>query len=227
MSVRDAWREAFPEQAARDVVTYVVNTWQALTAEHNPHLNWGLKEPDITKRFKQHLENGAEDAGLTGGWGSEGVSMHFDQKTGAPLRAWRTDITYHSDRDPQRVLRLTFEFKKLKHTNASRKAYYGGDGMGRFLRGDYGRRASFGLMVGIIESESHRTNIDKLKHNLRDEQIGGTLGYIPDEHTGKWVREPSREMPGLAEFDTQHHRSAGSTPVFMFSHMFFSFPEVA
>lgn len=227
MSIHDAWHKAFPHEAAVKVVKHVVETWQALVEDRNPHFSWQLYEPKITKRFKQRLENGADDAGLTGAWGSEGVSMDF-HPSGNPSKEWRTDITYHSDRDPTRILRLTFEFKKLTHKRASRKAYYGPDGMGRFLAGTYARKADFGLMVAIIESDAYRSNVDILKSVLQDDEIGATLNYISEPSTGKWLREPSTTMPALADFDTHHHREKPRKPgTFMFSHLVLAFADVS
>ena len=55
MNVRNAWRDAFPQQSAQSVVGYLVQMWNNLTAKPNTHFGWNLKEPDITKQFKQRL----------------------------------------------------------------------------------------------------------------------------------------------------------------------------
>lgn len=221
MNVRDAWREAFPQQSAQEVVGYVLELWSTLTAKPSEHFGWHLREPDITQQFKQRLENSAEDAGLTGAWVAENVSMEFSSN-GRPLNKNRSDIVYFSNRE-QPTLRLTFEFKKLKDHPDSRKAYYGQKGMGRFLRGIYSPNHPFGIMVAIIENDADRICVDKLKQRMRDPEVNTLVDYIPDEDTGEWVREPSREMPNLAEFDSQHTRANRAFHTFMFSHVVLAF----
>ncbi len=221
MNVRDAWRSAFPQQSAREVVAYVVNMWDKLAAKTGEHFGWHLNEPDITKRFKQRLEDGSDAAGFTGAWMAENVSMGF-ARNGAPRNVNRTDIVYFSDRE-QPTLRLTFEFKKLKDHPDSRKAYYGGNGMGRFLRGIYSPKHPFGIMVAIIENGADQTCVNKLKQRMRDPEINTLVDYIPDEGTGEWLREPSREMPNLADFDTQHIRADRAFQSFVFSHLVLPF----
>lgn len=226
MSVRDAWRGSFPQQSAQLVVAYVVNLWGSLVSTPDPHFGWHLNEPDITKRFKQRLQNGADSAGISGEWMAENVSMEFDPVTRAPRKVNRTDIVYFSDR-VQPTLRLTFEFKKLKDTRASRKAYYGSNGMGRFLAGTYCKTEPFGIMVSVVDAQSQRVCVDKLKSALRDEDLNSVLNYVPDEHNGAWVREPSREMVELADFDTQHHRVLAGFETFMFAHLVLTFPSAS
>jgi hypothetical protein len=219
MNVRDAWRSAFPQQSAREVVAYVVNMWDELAAKPSEHFGWHLNEPDITKRFKQRLEDGSDAAGFTGAWMAENVSMVF-ARSGAPRNVNRTDIVYFSD---LARLRLTFEFKKLTDSSDKRKAYYGQQGMGRFLSGIYSPKHPFGIMVAIIEDDADRTCVNKLKRRMRDPEVNSLVDYIPDAGTGEWLREPSGEMPGLADFDTQHTRTDCAFQTFMFSHLVLPF----
>lgn len=219
MSVRDAWRASFPAQAAQDVVRHVCTTWGKHAGTPTPYFHWALHEPSITTQFKQYLENAADDAGLTGLWTAENVSMEF-APSGKPIRRNRTDIVYFSD---YARLRLTFEFKKLKDNSDSRKAYYGENGMRRFLDGRYSAKQPFGIMVAIVADVDGRQSVDKLKRRMRDPEVAALVNYIPDERTGQWVREPSQEMPELAEFDTQHLREMAGFKTFMFVHLVLSF----
>lgn len=79
-------------------------------------------------------------------------------------------------------------------------------------------------MVAIVEASTQKACISKLKGALRDDEVNTILDYVPDEHTGAWVREPSLEMVGLAEFDTQHHRKLAGFETFMFAHLVLAFP---
>lgn len=221
MNVRDAWREAFPQQSAQKVVGYLLKMWSTLAASPTEHFGWHLGEPAITQQFKQRLEDGSADEGFTGAWMAENVSMEF-ASDGKPRNVNRTDIVYFSNRE-QPTLRLTFEFKKLKDHPDSRRAYYGEKGMGRFLSGIYSPKHPFGIMVAIIENDADRTCVDKLKRRMRDPEVNTLVNYIPDEDTGEWIREPSGEMPKLADFDTQHTRANRVFQTFMFSHMVLAF----
>lgn len=223
VSMRNAWRSAFPQQRAQEVVAFIVREWQVRSSANDPHFTWSLREPDITTRFKQRLELAADDAGLTGVWMAENVSMQFDPETGKPLKPHRTDIVYFSDAVQPR-LRLTLEFKKLLDKPPSRKAYYGKSGMQRFLDGTYAKDEPYGIMVAVIECDDGAC-VQALKRALKNEDLNGVLEYIPDEATGVWLREPSAEMPGLAEFDSQHRRVNSPHQTFMFSHLVLGFPK--
>lgn len=221
MSVRDSWREAFPAVDARDVLAYVVDCWRQVSRQQSPHFAWALNEPAITKRFRKHLAVGSDNAGLTGHWSAEAVDMDL-QSDLSPKDTHRTDIMYFSDRVQPR-LSLTFEFKKLKDNSDSRKKYYGKAGMCRFVEAIYAKDDPFGVMVAIIEDKSKRDCVENLKSTLRNEDVTALLKYVPEPHTGMHVREPSREMPRLAEFDTQHHRHSGPFDTFMFCHLVLAF----
>jgi len=58
---------------------------------------------------------------------------------------------------------------------------------------------------------------------MRDPEVNTLVDYVPDAGTGEWLREPSREMPDLADFDTQHTRANGAFQTFMFSHLVLPF----
>ena len=223
MSVRDAWREAFPAVAARVVLAYVVDCWRQVSRQQSPHFAWALNEPAITKRFRKHLAVGSDNAGLTGHWSAEAVDMDL-QSDLSPKDTHRTDIMYFSDRVQPR-LSLTFEFKKLKDNSDSRKKYYGNAGMCRFVEAIYAKDDPFGIMVAIIEDDSQRACVKHLKSALRSDDARALLKYVPDPATGLHVREPSCEMPKLAEFDTQHHRDSGPFDTFMFCHLVLGFPD--
>lgn len=58
---------------------------------------------------------------------------------------------------------------------------------------------------------------------MNKDDILALLHTIPDEH-GAHLRAPSRELPRLAKFDTQHVRRSGEFSTFTFSHLFVEFP---
>jgi len=224
MSLKDAWREAFPAESARKVVAYVLKSWAQTAARKVPAFTWTVDEPDLTQTLTDVLRSGSRAAGLSGGWGSEGTSADRDPDTLKKRKGFRTDITYYSDREYPKILSLTFEWKKLKEHGNSRKAYWGPNGMGRFFEtGGYANDAPFGLMVGIYESPAQRSHVAALKRAMNMDDAIGFLNYIPDDN-GKHLRHPSVEMPKLADFDTQHVRQSGGFETFTFSHLFVCFP---
>jgi hypothetical protein len=225
MSLKHAWRDAFPAQSAHAVVTYLLASWTQTAARKVPDFTWAIDEPGLTQTLTDVLRAGSRAAGLSGTWGSEGTSAYRDTETLKKLKGYRTDITYYSDRDYPKILSLTFEWKKLQGHSASRKAYWGSKGMGRFFEtGGYAHDAPFGLMVGIYESPEQRPHVTALKKAMNVDDAIGFLHYIPDD-SGKHLRHPSVEMPGLAEFDTQHVRRSGGFETFTFSHLFVCFPR--
>lgn len=44
MSLKDAWREAFPAQSAGRVVEYMLATWNELAARKLYHFSWAQTE---------------------------------------------------------------------------------------------------------------------------------------------------------------------------------------
>lgn len=221
MSLKDAWKQAFPAATAQQVVAHVLSTWQDLADLKSPHFCWAVKEPDITSRMKEALDDTAHAVGLTGYWGNESSSTQFDPKTLKRIKGFRTDITYASDRDG---IHLVFEWKKLTGHNKSRRAYYGASGMGRFLEPQgYAKREPFGVMVAIIESPAHAPQVQSLMKAMRQDDIVGLLNIIPC-NAGQHLRTPSEILPGQAEFDTQHVRATEHHSTFTFGHIFLAFP---
>ncbi|MEY2117261.1 hypothetical protein [Rhodanobacter sp. FW106-PBR-R2A-1-13] len=224
MSLKEAWREAFPAESARKVVTYLLMSWTKTATRKVPDFTWAVGEPDLTQTLTDVLRDGSRAEGLSGAWGSEGTSADRDPVTLKKRKGFRTDITYYSDREYPKILSLTFEWKKLKADGNSRKAYWGPKGMGRFFDvGGYAHDAPFGLMVGIYESTAQLEHVSALKKAMNMDDAIGFLHYIPGGD-GKHLRHPSVEMPGLAEFDTQHVRQSGGFETFTFSHLFVCFP---
>jgi hypothetical protein len=120
----------------------------------------------------------------------------------------RTDIRYlFPIQDSDNSHEIIFEFKILKNTNDSRKAYYQKNGMHRFISGDYSKKWDFAYMVGILTNDG-RTAVKELKKVLqRNDLANGTLHIRRSEKTNLLIREPSEYMPDLAEFDTEHSRT--------------------
>ena len=224
MSLKDAWRDAFPAESARAVVAYVMEMWKQTAAKQVPAFSWEQKEPVLTQKFKTVLRDDARAAGLSGNWGAEDVSQKLDPKTLEKIKAFKTDITYYSDREYPKILALTFEWKKLLDQPKSRSGYWGPAGMGRFLEeGGYSKDAPFGLMVGILPSPAAKTHVDALRKAMNDDGAVSFLNYVPADN-GQHVRRPSTEMPGLSDFDTQHVRNSGGFQTFTFCHLFVYFP---
>lgn len=224
MNPRDAWRDAFPAESAKKVVAYVIDTWNDLAARRLPAFSWSEREPTLTLTLKDMLKDNSRAAGLGKGWGGEDAFQRLDKTTLKRIKGFRTDITYHSNRDYPRELLLTFEWKKLKAGSSSNRAYYGSSGMGRFLEPEgYAKDEPFGVMVGIVESPEHLSIVQGLKRALGKEDVLGLLHVVPNAD-GQHLRAPSREMPGLADFDTEHVRHSGGFETFMFTHVFVTFP---
>ena len=192
----------------------MMELWVKLVDANDPHFVWALREPQITTRFKQRLELNADATGLTGLWVAENVSMSFDSKTGKPSKTNRTDIVYFSDRAQPR-LRLTFEFKKVTGAAANCKAY-AQDGMRRFLTGMYAKDEPYGVMVAITADRTNTKIVEKLKQSLVKKDIANTLDYIAHATTGELLHAPSDELPGVAVFDSQHHRKTDKFDTFRF-----------
>ena len=119
-------------------------------------------------------------------------------------------------------MRLTFEFKKLKDSHASRKAYYGRDGMLRFVQNKYGREQPIGVMVGILNSPLSVCPA-KLTQALGKSDIVASLSVIQDA-TSRVVRNPSAQFAGVAAFDTHHTRVSGKLIMVILAHLMLPFP---
>lgn len=221
MILTEAWKRAFPQATAQQVVDHLISTWQDLSNRESEYFCWASKEPDITSRMKEAMEDSAHEVGLTGFWGNEASSTQYDPKTLKRIKGFRTDITYASDREG---IHLVFEWKKLTGKSRSQQAYYGASGMGRFLEpSGYAKREPFGVMVAIIESPAHRPQVQSLVDKMRKSESVALLSMIPCA-AGHHVRIPSEILPGKAEFDTQHTRITDRYNTFTFGHIFLAFP---
>lgn len=220
MRLRDEWRLAFPKEEAGTVIKHMVDTWNWAAQFRTRHFSYGLKEPDITDALEYHLDTRAPEVGLTGFWGTETRETDYDPQTGERRKSWRTDILYFSNRNTK-PLKLTFEFKKLKDNQPSRKAYYGDEGMMRFVDNKYGREQPMGVMVGILDSPKSVCP-GKLKQALGKAEVAAQLKVIPDA-SSRVVREPSAEFKNLAAFDTHHARVSGEYITIVLAHLMLPF----
>lgn len=218
---RDQWRLAFPREEAGTVMKHLVDTWNWAAARPNEHFNFDLKEPDITQSLENKLDARKTEVGLTGLFGCEIRENEYDPDTGKKLKSWRTDILYFSNRNAE-PLRLTFEFKKLKNNSTSRKAYYGDDGMMRFVNNKYGREQPVGVMVGILDKPASLSPAG-LKQALTKADVASVLKIIPDGTS--FLREPSGEFNGLAAFDTHHTRVSGKLLTIVLAHVMLPFSD--
>lgn len=224
MPLSDGWRKTFPYEDTRQVVAFVKETWNDLVARKVPKFNPSSHEPKLTQFLSSVLGARAAEAGLTGHFTSEGVEGTANLETGELENAGRTDIHYFSDR--ARV-DLTFEFKKLKDRRDSRLAYYGPEGMHRFLNGKYSVDKHLGLMVGLVATDVEAC-VNGLKRSIaRQHHSGGDLHMSPDAD-GTYIHEPSRELPGLVQFDTEHSRAIyGNQIPIVLCHLFLLYGDAA
>lgn len=64
MSLKDAWRDAFPTPAAERIIRYMLDTWQKVAARRLEAFSWKQSEPRLTLTFKDQLRDGAREVGL-------------------------------------------------------------------------------------------------------------------------------------------------------------------
>ncbi|MFC7288217.1 hypothetical protein ACFQPC_09245 [Herminiimonas glaciei] len=221
-----SWEKAFPSRRdPKKVVQFMHEQWRELFKTNPAAIDVdipGNREPKITEFFCEHLRNNSVAGGLTGYFSYE--NQHGTIEPGATKlsRRIRTDIQYlfYAPNSPS-IVHLVFEFKKLKNTAASRKSYYGTDGMLRFISGDYQSRWAYGFMVGLLDREGAEA-VKQLKTALQKPGVASHPLHLIKDINGKLISDPSLNMPNIAHFDTKHSRTLhGENRDLMLCHLFF------
>lgn len=227
LTSRDQWLEAFPVDEARRAARFVLDTWNELSTKAPKTFNSGQRENHITERFGMYMPKvSLSKARLLGWWSYEepaGESVIIDEELTARGRI-RKDLVYKSNKAAVRV-ELIFEFKKIEATPGSYKIYRGKDGMRRFVDGEYAKGLPLALMVGMLIGDQNAC-MQGLYRSLLSAAAKSDLRMVNDA-SGALLRDPSAMFPGLAQFDTEHNRPAGSAPshgTLLLSHMFVRLP---
>lgn len=175
----------------------------------------------MTGLLCDHLKDISEATGhLTGRWGYENPFGEIDVVAGKRITSYRTDIEYFSNRSTP-VLKLVYEFKKIDGNKAATlNKYWGPDGMGRFINGDYAIKQPVVVMAGIVLS-SKTTCVGAMKATLASKRCS-QLSWRNAVRT----IEPSQNFKE-AHFDTEHVRPADKQPpagYVRICHLFLDFP---
>lgn len=205
MPLAPDWRKTFPFEETNKVVTFLKDTWADLVGRNMPDFHADKHEPHLTKFLASVLKRTKRTVGLSGEFLMEDMDAEPDLKTGELHKPRRTDIRYFSDRID---IDLTFEFKKLSRGADSRRHYYGENGMYRFVVGYYAREKHLAVMVGLLKVNDPDV-ILRLKQALSKNGVAAYLHVVRDS-AGNVFREPSRELPSVVQFDTEHARSTTS-----------------
>lgn len=216
MPLSNDWRRVFPYEETGMVVNLVQQTWDWLVASNVPRFNPDSPEPHLTKFLRSVLKTKQSGFGLTGHFSAEEFDADANLLTGSLKNRGRTDIRYFSDRIN---IDLTFEFKKLKDKSRSRLSYYGKEGMLRFVDGKYSQDQHLGFMVGLIATKPE-TCIEALKKALVVPSVVTQL-HLAKTGDGTHIFNPSRELPGKIQFDTEHARpNLGDKSNIVLCHLF-------
>jgi hypothetical protein len=160
---------------------------------------------------------------MLGHWSAEPVHVQIDPASLTIHSRTRTDIEYTWN--DSRNWKIVFEFKKLKKSTGSRKAYLGDEGLGRFVDGPYSHGDALACMVGIVIDE-YPLCVDPLERALvHDGSLQAHLKILTTAE-GAFLRSPSIVFPSAAKFDTAHSRPADEAPThgsIHVAHMFFEF----
>ncbi|MBI5460781.1 MAG: hypothetical protein HY941_01170 [Gammaproteobacteria bacterium] len=221
MPVRDAWQQAFPFDEARRAATFLVETWKRVAPAQPRNFNPRVREDKLTELLATFVENWSVTEGhLTGQWSHEHRKAILGNDDGKIIKRIRKDITYFSNAAKVR-LTLVFEFKKLRDSKDSFRAYEGGDGMRRFVDGYYAAAEPLAMMVGMVIGD-RRSCVAALRRSLMQADVRDTLCMVSTSK-GDYLRDPSGMFPHLADFDTEHNRPPKQAPTHgttMLSHIF-------
>lgn len=214
-AISDNWRNVFPFEHTRTVVTLIQEVWDELVAGKIPKFNPGSKEPHLTEFLRAVLKNRKGAVGLTGDFQTEVLDSDAMLATGELKNRSRADIRYFSDRFE---LDLTFEFKKLSAKPSSLTGYHT-KGMLRFVDGKYSRDKHLAFMVALVEVDTNVCYL-ALKDAISKTKVATALQLVKTA-TGMCFHEPSRELPSLVRFDTEHSRTTHlGEPNIVLCHMF-------
>lgn len=216
-----SWGNAFPSDESAIATKLLVQAWEQLSGSAGTDFKASMSEPKLTDLLCEHLKNISEATGhLTGRWGQENPFGNIDAVAGKRLTSYRTDIEYFSNRSTP-SLRLVYEFKKIDGNNArTLTKYWGPEGMGRFIEGDYAIKQPVVLMAGIVTS-SKTACVGTLKTTLASQRCE-KLSWRNAVRT----IEPSQSFQE-AHFDTEHLRPPDKQPptgYVRICHVFLDFP---
>lgn len=221
MPARDAWQRAFPFDEARRAAAFLVETWRRVSPVQPQHFNPRAREEKLTERLCTFVENRSVAEGhLTGQWSHESRRAIIGNDNGEIVKRIRKDITYFSNAAKVR-LTLIFEFKKLRDSNVSLRAYEGEDGMRRFVDGYYAEAEPLAAMVGMVIGDKGAC-IAAVRRSILQVSVRDSLRMV-STGKGDYLRDPSGMFPGLADFDTEHSRPPEQAPAHgttMLSHIF-------
>lgn len=223
MTAQVDWLSAFPLRPVTDAVEALCESWAELASRFKPHFNPKIKEPELTRVLKAHVESvTARRRGLLGMWTTEGVINTVDFKTGRITEERRTDIVYGWN-DEHVGIQFVFEFKKLNGKARARRHYLGKDGLLRFVMGNYGAQQPVAAMVGILTAPFDEC-VPPLRDALSDAVLGPPL-CLRHQTGSPPFEKPSRLFSG-ADFDTEHDRPTALAPAhgwIRVSHFFLRF----
>lgn len=209
---------------AAKAVEAIKRSWAHWSGHRREHFHPGVPEPKLTRVIRKHASTvTGRELGLLGYWGAEPVENEIDQESGQITEETRSDILYAWN-DDERSMHLVFEFKKINHTDSSRKYYLGNNGVLRFVTGRYSRQQAVAVMVGILNSPG-----DAIESGLRRSlQTPGQIAALKMLRGADGVlHSPSLLFPDFASFDTEHQRTPDLAPshgTIRISHAFVGFP---
>jgi len=223
VSIGREWLNAFPIRPATEAVDALCESWDQLTRHPLAGFHPGMKEPDLTRTLKAHVESvTARSQGLLGMWAAENVINVLDPVTAEICEERRNDIVYGWN-DETTGMQLVFEFKKMSCSAADRKHYLGTNGLERFVSGIYSPRQPVAAMVGILIDPIQDivpSLITALSAPASKERLRLRLFS-----NGAAFERPSI-LFARAEFDTEHERDAALAPThgkIRIAHIFLKF----
>lgn len=223
MSIGIEWLDAFPIRPAAEAVDALCDSWNQLTRRPLAGFHPEMREPDLTRVLKAHVESvSARSRGLLGMWAAESVINLIDPVTAVIREERRNDIVYGWNNDTV-GLQLVFEFKKMSRSSSDRKHYLGAKGMERFVTGIYSPRQPVAAMVGMLIDPLPDV-VPPLKEMLAK---APTVVRLRLRHfsNGAAFAQPSILFQ-QADFDTEHHRDATLAPThgtIRIAHIFLTF----
>lgn len=215
------WGHAFPSDESAIATRLLVQAWEQLTGSVGTAFNASASEPKLTDTLCEHLKDISEAQGhLTGRWGQENPFGKIDAAAGKRITSFRTDIEYFSNRSTP-VLKLVYEFKKIDgDSTKTLTKYWGPQGMGRFIDGDYAIKQPVVFMAGIVISRKTAC-VSTLKATLASKKCEHLRW-----HNASRAIEPSKAFKE-AHFDTEHVRPTDKQPpsgYVRICHLFLDFP---
>ncbi len=209
MSIGIEWLDAFPIRPAAEAVDALCESWNQLSRYPLPGFHPGMKEPNLTRALKAHVESvTARNRGLLGMWAAESVVNVLDPKTAVIREERRNDIVYGWN-DEVAGLQLVFEFKKMSRSARDRNHYLGYKGLERFVTGIYSRYQPVAAMVGMLIDPEDEV-VPPVRNALATVAVATRL-RLRHFANGAAVEQPSILFT-QADFDTEHHRDPALAP---------------